>query len=183
MSKILKLILLDADVISHFIACSEILFLPKILDPHEIVIFETVYNEIARISSRKLILDNLLNSVKNISRKPFPIGNMDIKKEYALIKRNHPLIGDGERACMAVAKYTRDVIASSNFRDIVPYCTANNILYLGTLDILVIALNKDIFDEARCNLFIATAKAKNNARFPAGVVKITDYRAPDLTFI
>ncbi len=92
-----KLILLDADVISHFIACSEILFLPKILDPHEIVILETVYNEIARI--------------------------------------------------------------------------------------LVIALNKGIFDEARCNHFIATAKAKNNARFPVGVVKITDYRAPDLTFI
>ena len=183
MSNQVKLILLDADVISHFMACSEIIYLPKILDPHPVVIFDAVYNEVARISSRKLILDNLLKSVRNIFRKPFPIENLEIKKEYALIKRNHPLIGDGERTCMAVAKFTKDVIASSNFRDIVPYCKANNILYLGTLDLLVIAMKKNIFDEERCNQFIATAKAKNNARFPAGVVKITDYNAPDLSFI
>lgn len=183
MSKDSKLVLIDADVISHFIACSELLYIPKIFEPHKIVIFDTVYNEIARIYSRKLVLDNLLSSVKNISRQPFPINNIDIKKEYALIKRNNPLIGDGERACMAVAKYTLDVIASSNFRDIVPYCKSNNILYLGTLDILAIALNKGIFDEERCNNFIATARSKNNARFPPEVKGIKDYKVPDLSFI
>lgn len=183
MSKNVKLILIDADVISHFIACSELLYLPKILAPHEIVILDAVYGEVARISSRKQILDGLLATVKNIKRQPFPINNMDIKKEYALIKRNNPLIGDGERACMAVAKFTEDVIASSNFRDIVPYCETNNILYLGTLDILIIALNNGIFDAERCTRFIATARSKNNARFPHGVNKITDYKAKDLSFI
>jgi hypothetical protein len=118
MSKDAKLILIDADVISHFIACSEILFLPKILDPHKIVILENVYAEVARIYSRKIVLDNLLKTVKNITKQPFPFHNLEIKKEYALIKKNNPLIGDGERACMAVAKYTKDVVASSNFRDI-----------------------------------------------------------------
>lgn len=80
MSKDSKLVLIDADVISHFIACSELLYIPKIFEPHKIVIFDTVYNEIARIYSRKLVLDNLLSSVKNISRQPFPINNIDIKK-------------------------------------------------------------------------------------------------------
>ena len=171
MSKDAKIILIDADVISHFIACSEIIYLPKILEPHKIVILENVYSEVARIHSRKTILDNLLATVRNIRKEPFPITNLDIKKEYALIKKNHPLIGDGERACMAVAKYTKNVVASSNFRDIVPYCQANKILYLGTLDILTVALNKGIFDSDRCNLFIDTARKKNNAKFPAHVNK------------
>jgi len=183
MSSNVKIILVDADVISHFIACSEIIYLPKILNPHKIVVLDNVYIEVARISSRKAILDNLLATVKNISKQPFPISNLDIKKEYALIKKNNPLIGDGERACMAVARYTDNVVASSNFRDIVPYCQANNILYLGTLDILTIALKKDIFDEERCNLFIQTARSKNNAKFPVHVKKITDYKAIDVSFI
>jgi hypothetical protein len=73
MSSNVKIILVDADVISHFIACSEIVYLPKILDPHKIVVLDNVYAEVARISSRKTILDNLLATVKNISKQPFPI--------------------------------------------------------------------------------------------------------------
>ena len=59
----------------------------------------------------------------------------------------------------------------------------NNILFLGTLDILSIALNRGIFDETRCNNFIIIARTKNNARFPKSVNKITDYNPPDLSFI
>lgn len=183
MSKSAKIVLLDADVISHFISCNEILFLHKILNPHAIVILDNVYREVSRIPSRKIILDNLLKSIRAVSIMPFPIGDIEIKKEFALIKRNNPLIGDGERACMAVAKYNQNIIASSNFRDIAPYCKANNIPFLGTLDILTVALQKGIFDSARCNSFITTARVVNNARFPLGVKTINDYKAPDLSFI
>jgi len=183
MNKSAKIVLLDADVISHFISCNEILFLHKILDPHPIAILDNVYNEVARISSRKIILDNLLKSIREVNIMAFPTGDIDIKKEFALIKKINPLIGDGERACMAVAKYNKNIIASSNFRDIAPYCEANNILFLGTLDILAIALQKGIFDSARCNTFITTAKTVNNARFPSSVKTINDYKVPDLSFI
>ncbi|HOW38935.1 MAG TPA: hypothetical protein PL123_00215 [Bacteroidales bacterium] len=183
MNKSAKIVLLDADVISHFISCNEILFLHKILDPHPIAILDNVYNEVARISSRKIILDNLLKSIREVNIMAFPTGDIDIKKEFALIKKINPLIGEGERACMAVAKYNKNIIASSNFRDIAPYCEANNILFLGTLDILAIALQKGIFDSARCNTFITTAKTVNNARFPSSVKTINDYKVPDLSFI
>ncbi len=183
MSKKRKLILIDADVISHFIACGEILFLPVIFNPHQLIILDIVYGEIARISSRRQILDQLLSSVKNITLAAFPEANVEIKREYALIKRNNPLIGDGERACMAVAKFRKDVIASSNFRDIVPYCKNNGIHYLGTLDILLIAFRRGVFDEDRCNRFINTARKVNHARFPFSVEKITDYHARDLSFM
>lgn len=183
MSKTAKIVLLDADVISHFIACSELLYLHKILAPNSIRILDAVYHEIARIPSRKLVLDNLLASVREVQIMQFPAADINIKKEFALIKRNNPLIGDGERACMAVAKFNKNIVASSNFRDIAPYCTQNNIYFIGTLDILWLALTKGIFDEKRCNDFIQTAKTINKARFPIGVHTISNYIVPDLSFI
>jgi hypothetical protein len=177
------IILVDADVISHFIAAGELVELPNILKPHTVTILDNVYQEVTRIKSRKTYLDNLVHFLKTIKVIPFPIKNMDIKREYALIKKNNPLIGDGERACMAVAKYEKDVIASSNFRDIIPYCEANKILYLGTLDILAIALQKQIFDVARCDKFIAITRKINTARYPTHVKSILDYKPKDVSFI
>jgi hypothetical protein len=104
MSKSNLIILVDADVISHFIAAGELYELPNILEPHKVTILDNVYQEVARIISRKIYLDNLVNLLRTITIIPFPKENLDIKKEYALIKKNNPLIGDGERACMAVAK-------------------------------------------------------------------------------
>ncbi|MDC1106322.1 hypothetical protein OAT16_06420 [Prolixibacteraceae bacterium] len=176
-------ILVDADVISHFIAAGELVELPNILKPHTVAVLDNVYKEVARIQSRKLYLDNLVDRLKTISVIPFPIRNLNIKREYALLKKNNPLIGDGERACMSVAKYDNDVIASSNFKDIIPYCEANKILYLGTLDILAIALQKNIYDVARCDKFISITIQKNKARYPKHVKSILDYQPKDVSFI
>ncbi len=82
---------------------------------------------------------------------------------------------DGERALMAHARFHEDVIASSNFRDVAAYCDANKIDLLGTLDILAIARKKGILSETECDDFIIEAKAKNRAKFPAGVEKFSDY--------
>ena len=176
-----KKVLLDADVISHFIVTGEILYLTKIVYPLEIIILDNVYQETTRLSKRKLQVDNWIQSNK-VSVIPFP-NNNDIKKEYFKIKKENPLIGDGERACMAVAKHNRNIIASSNFRDIASYCTANTIDYLGTLDLLVLAVEKGIFDESRCDAFIANAKRINNARFPMGVNRIADYLPRNIDFM
>lgn len=180
MTKEEKRILIDADVISHFIACGELNLLPIILAPHKLIILDNVYAEIARLNMRKLFLDAIIKE-KTISVIPFPKENMEIKKEYARIKKENSLIGDGERACMAVARFAKDIIASSNFRDIAPYCNKYNILYLGTLDILTLALKRGIFDEERCNQFIKTAKKMNTARFPNDY--ISDYKACDLSYL
>ena len=120
--------------------------------------------------------------VRVVSVVPFPFENLAIKKEYTLIKRNNPLIGDGERACMAIAKFNENIIVSSNFRDIVPYCTENGIRYLGTLDVLAIALLKGIFDVNRCDNFINKAKEVNKAKFPPHVKSITDYTSTDISY-
>lgn len=178
-----QIILFDADVLSHFIACGELAQLPLIIEPHEICILDFVYAEISRIPSRRVVLDALLESSSKINLLDFPIEDLEIKKEFAHIKSMKPLIGNGERACMSVALFRKNIIASSNFSDVRHYCGLHNIRLIGTLDILCLAREKGIFSEQRCNKFINQARKVNNARFPSSVVGISDYQAPDLSFI
>jgi predicted nucleic acid-binding protein len=105
------------------------------------------------------------------------------RQEFAHIKKDNYLIGDGERACMAVARFGKDIIASSNFRDVAPYCNVNNIHYLGTLDILTIAFQKGLYSEGQCDAFIQTAIKQNKARFPKGVTSIRFYETRVLSFL
>jgi len=121
MSQPSKIILLDSDVISHFIANNCLNDLPIILAPHQCMVVDYVYNEIARNPLRKAILDGVIAS-NAIQYMPFPNDDLAIKVEFAQIKKSNYLIGDGERACMAIARHKKDIVASSNFRDIAPYC-------------------------------------------------------------
>jgi len=106
-----------------------------------------------------------------------------INQEFARIKKRYPLIGDGERACMAVARLRENIIASSNFRDVAPYCIEYNIRYLGTLDLLSVAFEKEMLNEQQCDLFIQTALKTNKARFPKGVTAIRFYTPGDISFL
>jgi len=176
-----KIILLDCDVISHFIANNTLCDLPKILAPHQCTVLDYVYSEVAARPKRLAFLDSIIQSGQ-IKKMDFP-EDLEINKEFAKIKSRKPLIGDGERACMAVARYNKNVVASSNFRDVAPYCNENDILYLGTLDILSIAVTKDLYDEKKCDDFIQTALQYNRANFPKGVTAMKYYTPKDLSFL
>ncbi len=176
-----RIILLDCDVISHFIASNAINDLPVILTPHECVVLDYVYAEVAARPMRLAFLQPLINSGA-IRVMNFP-DDVEVNKEFARIKSKKPIIGDGERACMAVARFNANVVASSNFRDVAPYCTEFNILYLGTLDILSLAVTKGIYDEAKCDRFITNALNFNKANFPKGVTAMKFYTPKDLSFL
>lgn len=182
MSKSKKIILLDCDLISHFIVNNCLEDLPKILSPHECYVVDYVYDEIKRHQLRKAFIDNQI-SCGAIQLMNFPHSDIDIKKEFALIKTTNYLVGDGERACMAIASQNKEIIASSNFRDVAPYCVKKGIHYLGTLDILILAHEKELYDENKCDDFIKNAIAFNKARFPTGVNQIRFYTPRDLSFI
>lgn len=176
-----KIILLDCDVVSHFIANNALSDLPKILAPHQCVVLDYVYKEVAAKPMRLAFLDGLIKK-QLIQKMDFP-EDLEINKEFAKIKSQNHLIGDGERACMAVARFQKNVVASSNFRDIAPYCNANKIFYLGTLDILSIAVKRDVYDEGECDAFIQTALQNNKACFPKGISAMRFYVPKDLSFI
>ena len=169
-----KIILVDSDVISHFISVGQIDCLSEILKPNPLFVVDNVYKEIIRHPSdtqRKDKVDAWIKKSK-INRIPFPFLNENIKLEFYRIKKVYGIkIGDGERACMAMARYGKEVIASSNFNDIKEYAEANGIEYIGCLDILYIAWKRGYFTKEQCNSFITSAVKINNARFPVNDIE------------
>lgn len=151
MAKTTSIILIDADVVSHFITGRQILKLSTIF-ANPIKMLDKVYAELAKFNSKKKHVDNLVN-YKLIDVIPFPEENAEIKKEYHQIKKLM-FKGDGEAACLAVVRHTNDIIASSNLKDIKSYCNMHSIEYLTTMDFLCEALRKGILNEAECDEFI-----------------------------
>jgi hypothetical protein len=89
---------------------------------------------------------------------PFPT-ERKIIMEYAKLTRQ---FGEGESACMAVAFFQKQYIASSNLKDISAYCKLNGITYLTTMDILLKAFENSIFTKSECDTFITAVKAKGS---------------------
>lgn len=152
-----KIILVDADVVSHFVSAGEILMLPSIF-PYPVKLLDKVYAELERWHDRKREVDNLIN-FKLLEVLPFPDNNPEIVKEFFWIRKMLDK-GMGESACMAVARHTKDILASSNLKDIKSYCEMHKITYLTTMDFLCHALSTGLFDESRCNAFIKAVRSK-----------------------
>lgn len=161
-------ILLDCDVIIHFTKAGQQLLLPKIF-PNRFVILDKVKAELDKRKKSIVALDNFIEWTK-IEVIPFP-KDIAIIKEYAKLKYT---MGDGEAACMAVAKHTKDYIASSNLKDIKEYCNHFGIVYLTTMDILLEAYQKGILIESECDAFIKEVKTKDS-KLIEGIATIKQY--------
>ena len=149
-------ILLDSDVIIHFIKAGKQLLLPKIY-PNQMVILDKVKSELDKRKKNLVSINNFIAYAKiEVIKIP---NNLDVIKEYSILKKSK---GEGEAACMAVARFSKDYIASSNLKDIKAYCDYFGIVYLTTMDILLEAYQKGIMSEAQCNAFIKEVKSKDS---------------------
>ena len=84
-----RIILVDSDVISHFIAVGMIDRLDEILAPNLLFLVDDVYHEVIRHpldSNRKEKVDSWITS-KHITRIPFPFSNEKIRTEFYRIKK------------------------------------------------------------------------------------------------
>lgn len=152
----LPLILLDSDVIRHFIN-GNFLHLLESIYSGRFVILDKVKQEICRSSSLRAIVEDFIND-HNIPVMPFP-KDMAIIVEYAYLNRD---FGVGESACMAVARHQQQYIASSNLKDIGKFCEKHGITYLTTMDILEQALKDAIMTKVECDQFITSVLAKGS---------------------
>lgn len=163
-----KVILIDADVVSHFITGGEASVIHQIFPAHKIYILDKVHAELQNWPAVEMRTEiSRLLSQNKITLMDFPEDNEIIKKEYFWIKSMH-FKGDGESACLAVARYNKNILASSNLKDIKNYCSMHNINYLTTMDFLCEALRTKLFTEARCDEFLL--KNVRN-RFPVRTMK------------
>ena len=163
-------ILLDCDVVIHFVKASQQLLLPKVF-PGRFVMLDKVHTELTSRNSEALPITNFLTWC-NIPVMPMPTDRM-IFKEYAVLKRE---MGIGEAACLAVARYTKDFVASSNLSDICDYCTNHGIIYITTMDILLEIYNQGLLSEADCDKFIYDVKSKGS-KLINGIDTIEAYKA------
>lgn len=172
-----KIILIDADVVSHFIKAGEIYALNTIFN-YEIRVLDKVYNELKGNLTWKTQIDNLVNQGA-LTIEPFPEANNEIKKEYFHIKKLM-LKGEGESACLAYVRYTNNIIASSNLKDTKHYCSLHKIEYLTTMDFLCNAFKNKQFTLTRCNNFIKEV-LKRGGKLP--VTKMEEYKCRVLDFL
>jgi hypothetical protein len=126
---------------------------------------DKVKNELFRSKGLVIPVTNFLTMFK-IPVIQFPV-KVEIIKEYAMLTKR---FGEGESACMAVARFEKEFIASSNLKDIKAYCEEHRIIYFTTMDLLVEAIRKKIMTEEECDLFIADVKAKGS-KLPCNTMK------------
>ncbi len=173
-----RIILIDADVVSHFITGGEAFVIDKIFPTNKIYILDKVHAELQNWPSNEIRrqISNLL-SAKHIRLMNFPEDDEVIKKEYFWIK-NMLFKGEGESACLAVARYNKNILASSNLKDIKNYCAMHKIDYLTTMDFLCEALQTNFFTEERCNTFLT-----KNAESKLPVKMMKDFVCREIKFI
>ena len=149
MAKKKRKILLDADVVIHFVNGGNFILLPTLFK-EEKVILDKVCNELLKRRDLRQFYDNVVayGLIKEITFD----GDMEIIKEYARLKKK---FGDGESACMAYCKYNKDILASSNLSDIKEYCEENDIEYITTMGFLYEAYQTKVLTEKECDTFIA----------------------------
>lgn len=165
-------ILLDSDVIIHFTKAEKLGLLTDYYRGRLLVLSEVV-EELSVFPASRTAIDNLI-LYKRVSEFECSPQNRDLViKEYARIKKLHNS-GTGETMCMVVARFEDKIIASSNRRDIEPYCLEHSITYMTTLDLLYeIYLNGGI-SEADIDLFIYDVTSKGSK---LAYKTLADYKA------
>jgi predicted nucleic acid-binding protein len=162
-------IVLDADVIIHFIKADRFSLLLDIFPEYEYLVLDVVYNEVTFSRATKTQIDNTLQYFPSrLSWVKFnPTG--DSRMEYAKLRMT---FGKGESACMVYCRDNHNVLGSSNLRDIKAYCALHQITYLTTLDFLYYAFRREKLTKADCDKFIHDVISKGS-KLP--IVDISTY--------
>jgi predicted nucleic acid-binding protein len=159
MGKDEKLVLLDSDVIIHLFKAGRLSLLQE-LYPDRVIILDVVYLELLENPTINNHIENLVR-FKLAKIYDFPTQNDEVMNEYISLTQSQ-LKGKGESACMAVCRFDKNILASSNLRDIKPYCAQHSIQYLTTLDLLAIAFQRQVITEADADQCIKDIKAKGS---------------------
>ena len=129
-----------------------------------------VYYAFGSIYKRKAkdFIDKYLHFFPKLKKEVFS-PKRESMKEFFLLQRT---LGKGESACMIYCRDNRDVLGSSNLKDIKEYCSKNNITYLTTLDFLYYAYCRKKMTEQECKEFMQEV---NNAGSKLPIIDITQY--------
>ena len=170
-------ILLDSDVVIHFIKGGCLSLLPDILPAYQFAILDIVLNmELRKHPQTCIQIDNhlrILNNIEVLCWNP----DYEMMYEYNVLAQT---LGVGESASMIYCKYHPNVLASSNLRDIKSYCKQNRITYLSTMDLLYLACHRKVMTEQECDEFI-TDVLRQGSKLPVRKLSLYTPRAEVLS--
>ena len=174
MNKKVKIVV-DADVIIHFMKGDSLHLLPKIYPNYQFIILDELLNkELRNNASTRKYLDNFFqffpDAITEVKWNP----DYEMLKEFGELYKRYGL---GESMSMVYCKFNNDVIASSNITEITNYCDNNNIQYITTMDFISQALKIGLMTEAECDLFLSSVIAKGS-KLP--FTKISKYKPREL---
>lgn len=164
-------IVLDADLIIHFVKAEQFSLLLDIFPEYQYLILDVVYDEVTVNRKTKTLIDNTLqffaSRIANVRFEP----KGESRLEYARL-RNKLLLGKGESACMVYCRDNHEALGSSNLKDIKDYCEKNKITFLSTIDFLYYAFVRKKLTPEECRIFIEDVNHKGS-RLP--IIDITSY--------
>lgn len=149
-------ILLDCDVFIHFLKGGKLYELFKIF-PGRFVMLDKVKSELLKRDSNQLTIAVVLAHT-DLEELVMP-SDKEIVKEYFELKKQ---MDDGEAACLSVARFKSEYVASSNITQVSSYCSAHNIELFTTMDLLLIACENGVLSEAECDEFITEVRNKKS---------------------
>ena len=104
-------IVLDADVIIHFIEAGNFSLLPDIFPEYEYIVLDVVYNEVSKNNKTKKFHRQLSSPFfQKLKQETFAPKGESIKEYFSLQR----VLGKGESACMVYCRDNKDVLGSSN---------------------------------------------------------------------
>ena len=156
-------IVLDADVIIHFAKAGRLHELPSILPEFQFMVLDVVKRELSVMILS--ILEKMMTRDKTLVEAQFGCSQVEIKEFAWLTSADGLGLGRGESACMVYCLYHKDVLGSSNLRDICSYCEEKGITYLTTLDFLYYAIQRGKMTKAEAEEFVR-AVVEGGSRLP-----------------
>lgn len=141
----------DTDCLSSFIKANREDLLASLYSKRMFVPWN-VYREISRIDRLKRKMDILIKD-KHIKKISFNLDSKEYKDFSYLIDvyNNKYYIGEGEAACIALAKNNNGVLASNNLKDIKRYIDEYKLKHLTSADILKQALKNKFITKIEGN--------------------------------
>lgn len=166
-----KVLIFDADVLIHFMRAGCFSDLKRIYPDNKKAVLQKVYDELQVYKESKVMLDNAIETFKFLQLVKFPL-SLEMTKEFAHLVSPIMNLGKGESACMSYCKFTKDVVVSSNLKDVKEYCKRHSIGLLTTMDLLNWAFQNAVYTENDCNAFINDV-LKKDGRLP--FTNMSDY--------
>ena len=145
-------LVLDADVIIHFAKGGRLGDLPGFLPEFQFLLLDVVKRELS--SMILSILDPMIHRDKSLMEVQFGGSAGEIREFSRLTSASGLALGRGESACMVYCLFHRDVLGSSNLKDITAYCEEKGITYLTTIDFLYYAVKRGHMTKSEAEEFV-----------------------------